>query len=232
MKNIIFTPIEGFPKEIVPIPAIKEIPQWYKDTDSYTSGIKKPNGNAHTSGTIKRCIPVLDAMTAGYILPLPADIYVSMKEVDGEITQWFEWANFDLIAFHPVEQAPLHPERKNYPFAKFNNPWSIRTPSGYSCLFVQPFHRDAPFTILPGIVDTDTYSAQVNFPMVINDPNFEGLIPKGIPMVQVIPFKRESWVMGLGDNEELAKATMVKNLLSSKFFDRYKNMFWHKKSFK
>jgi hypothetical protein len=171
-------------------------------------------------------------MTAGYILPLPADIYVSIKEVDGVVTQWFEWANFDLIAFHPVEQALLHPERKNYPCAKFNNPWSIKTPQGYSCLFVQPFHRDAPFTILPGIVDTDTYSAQVNFPMVINDPNFEGLIPKGIPMVQVIPFKRESWVMGFGDNEELAKATMVKNLLSSKFFDRYKNMFWHKKSFK
>jgi len=171
-------------------------------------------------------------MTAGYILPLPADIYVSKKEEDGAVRQWFEWASFDLISFHPVGQAPLHPEGKGYPFAKFNNPWSIKTPKGYSCLFVQPFHRDAPFTILPGIVDTDTYLTQVNFPMVINNPDFEGLIPKGTPMVQIIPFKRESWAMSLGDDKDLTEANMNKLLLSTKFFDRYKNMFWHKKSFK
>jgi len=211
-----------------PKPASRFIPDWYKNLDSYINGVKKPDGKGSTTGTIKKCIPVFDAITAGYIIELPADVFVSVRDSG----QWFEWADYGLVTFHPVAQAPMHPNGNSLPYPKWMNPWSIKTPKGYSVLFVQPFHRESVFTILPGIVDTDQYTPPVNFPFVINDPTFEGLIPKGTPIAQVIPFKRDSWNMELGSKKELETQAKITKKLQSKFFDRYKSMFWTKKEYK
>jgi hypothetical protein len=225
--KIIFTNTSGADLE-QPKPASKLVPDWYKNMESYIGGEKKPTGDAATTATVKRCMPVFDAITAGYIIESPADVWVSIKDEQ----QWFEWSDFGLISFHPIEQAPDHPAKKPFAYPKWANPWSIQTPKGYSTLFVQPFHRESVFTILPGIVDTDQYTAPVNFPFVINDPAFEGLIPKGTPIAQVIPFKRDSWTMELGDKKELEAQAKVSKKLQSKFFDRYKTMFWSKKEYK
>jgi hypothetical protein len=225
--KIIFTNTTGIDIE-QPQPASKFIPDWYKNMESYMGGKKKPIGDGKTSTTIKRCMPVFDAITAGYIITSPADVYVSIKEKQ----QYFEWSTLGLITFHPIEQAPEHPARKPHAYPKWNNPWAIKTPKGYSTLFTQPMHRESVFTILPGIVDTDTYSAPVNFPMVINDPNFEGLIPQGTPIAQVIPFKREDWQMDIGSEKELKEQLSITQKLQTKFFDRYKQMFWSRKEYK
>lgn len=225
--KIIFTNTAGVDIE-QPQPASKFVPDWYRNMESYVGNKKIPNGTGSTNVTIKRCMPVFDAIIAGYIITSPADVYVSIK--DGE--QFFEWSSLKLISFHPIEQAPEHPSRKPYAYPKWNNPWSIKTPKGYSTLFVQPMHRKSVFTILPGIVDTDTYTAPVNFPMVINDPNFEGLIPQGTPIAQVIPFKREGWQMEIGSIEELKEQHSITQKLQTKFFDRYKQMFWSRKEYK
>jgi hypothetical protein len=227
--NITFT--NTIPFEIdPPQPASKFIPEWYTNTDSYIGKNKKPDGNGGTTGTIKRCMPVFDAITAGYIISSPADVYVSL--VDGY--HYFEWASFNLISLHSLEQAIEHParNRQDVPVPKWENPWSIKTPKGYSTLFVQPFHRESVFTILPGIVDTDTYTAPINFPMIMNDPDFEGLIPKGTPIAQVIPFRRDTWHMSLGSDKELKEQHSIRSKLNSKFFDRYKTMFWNKKEYR
>ncbi len=99
-------------------------------------------------------------------------------------------------------------------------------------MFVPPMHRESLFTILPGIVDTDDYYSPVNFPFVVNDPEFEGMIPKGTPIAQVIPFKRESWTMQFGGEKEIKEESKNIKTLETKFFDRYKNMFWHRKEYK
>jgi hypothetical protein len=211
-----------------PQPASKFIPDWYKNMESYIGGEKKPNGSGLSQVTIKKCMPVFDAITAGYIITLPADVYVSIKDEK----QYFEWSSLGLVSFHPIEQAPEHPSRKPHAYPKWNNPWAIKTPKGYSTLFTQPMHRESVFTILPGIVDTDTYTAPVNFPMVINDPNFEGLIPQGTPIAQVIPFKREGWQMEIGSIEELKEQHSITQKLQTKFFDRYKQLFWSRKEYK
>ena len=225
--KITFTNTSGADLE-QPKPASRLVPDWYKNTESYVNKERKPLGDGSTSATIKRCVPVFDAITAGYIIESPADVFVSIK--DGG--QWFEWSDFGLIEFHPIEQAPEHPDKKPFAYPKWTNPWAIATPKGYSTLFVQPFHRESVFTILPGIVDTDQYTPSVNFPFVINDPAFEGLIPKGTPIAQVIPFKRDSWTMELGDKKDLEAQVKVSKKLRSKFFDRYKSMFWTKKEYK
>ena len=225
--KIIFTNTTGADLE-QPKPASRLMPDWCKNTQSYVNGAKKPSGDGGTTATIKKCVPVFDAITAGYIIESPADVFVSIK--DGG--QWFEWSDFGLISFHPIEQAPDHPARKQFAYPKWNNPWAISTPKGYSTLFVQPFHRESVFTILPGIVDTDQYTAPVNFPFVINDPAFEGLIPKGTPIAQAIPFKRDSWTINIGDIKNLKAQANVTKKLHSKFFDKYKSMFWARKEYK
>jgi len=57
------------------------------------------------------------------------------------------------------------------------NPFGVKTPKGYSCLFVDPMHGDAkPFKCLPAIVDTDEFTTPLNFPFFL-DKNFSGIIP-------------------------------------------------------
>jgi hypothetical protein len=93
-------------------------------------------------------------------------------------------------------------------------------------------HRESIFTILPGIVDTDQYNAPVNFPFVLNDVTYEGLIPAGTPMAQVIPFKRESWEMSLGTQEDLENQNKTTIRLRTRFFDSYKSQFRQPKEYK
>ena len=244
MKKIIFTNTTQYKALELPKPAYKYIADWYKETNSYTNNEKKPFGDGSSPATIKKCMPVFDAMTSGYIIESPADVYVHAEKIEYQNedesslkpilqkTQEFSWSLLNLISFHPLEQAPKHPYKKeDFRYPKWNNPWGIKTPRGYSTLFVQPFHRESVFTILPGIVDTDTYISPVNFPFVINDPSFDGLIPKGTPIAQVIPFKRDSWKASLGDKNDLENIFQNQMKLQAKFFDKYKNMFWEKKNY-
>ena len=71
-------------------------------------------------------------------------------------------------------------------------------------------NHDDRFSIIPGIVDTDTYNIEINFPFVVNGdkyPSLRSLIKRGTPIVQVIPFKREQWRMKMEsiDQEERLK---------------------------
>ena len=226
-----------------PEPAYKNVPQWYKDLNSYLGEEKKPSGDGKTTATIKRCMPVFDVINLGYILKSPADIFVSQIEVkddNGVVlgkSPYYEWAHFDLLSFHPVSQAVTHPYRKSLTeystFPKWENPWAIITPPGYSCLFVAPFHKESVFEIMPGIVDTDNYHNAVNFPFVLKDWSFEGIIPAGTEIAQVIPFKRDNFQMEISDKEEdlitLKKQWMR---LRSRFFDSYKSQWRVTKSYK
>jgi hypothetical protein len=142
------------------------------------------------------------------------------------------------IDVHPTRQlegSPLVNKNKNLPFYKILNPWKIKTPKGYSCLFVSPLNNsDDRFSIIPAIVDTDTFTNEINFPIVINGdkyPVLETIIKKGTPYVQIIPFKRDSWKMTikLRKQKEIQNARVFSNL---NVINNYKNKFWNKKLWK
>ena len=262
MVNILFTDTLKIPEQFFPKPATASVPSWYKNLDSYLSGEKKPNGQGKSTSSIKKCMPVFDSITSGYILYTYTDVYVSQKKIqyideehkaktgeeknltEKEIQQknlkktipFYEWPAYEPIQFHPVVQAPTHPIRGNLDnsmaYPKWINAWAIKTPKNYSCLFTQPMHRDSVFTIMDGIVDTDLYDAPVNFPFVLNNWEFEGLIPAGTPMAQVFPFKRESWNMQIGDNKDLENQLKTTMNLRTSFFDGYKNKFRQPKEYK
>lgn len=229
MKKIIFTNTAAVDNQYAPVPASAMVPDWYKQIDSYIGKEKKPDGAGGTTGTIKRCVPVFDAITGGYIIPTPMDVYVSQR--DG--APWYEWGAGTSIEFHPITQAPNHPNFNGASYPKWTNPWAIKTQPGYSVLFIQPMHRESVFTILPGIVDTDTYTSPVNFPFVLNDVKWEGMIPAGTPMAQVIPFKRDAFKMEVSDNQDnLKEQAQVTRKLRSRIFDSYRNQFWHRKEYR
>jgi hypothetical protein len=227
-KKITFTNIFGldfFP----PKPAVKEVPKWYKDTPEYIGDQGKKIINFdEIPQTIKKCIPVFDAITAGYILYTQVDVQVSVQDD----LPFFMWRDQGAISFHPIEQAPLHPAKNEGAYPKWNNPYAISTPPGYSVLFTQPMHRESVFTILDGIVDTDTYKAPVNFPFVLKDIKWEGIIPAGTPMAQVIPFKRESWEHEIGSDKERIEQDKVQRKTKALFFNSYKRQFWTSKQYR
>jgi hypothetical protein len=229
MNNIIFTNIFGF-NFFPPKPAIKEVPEWYKNTPEYVGEYGKkiidPNQTPHT---IKKCVPIFDAMTAGYILYTQVDVEVS--QVDD--SPYYNWPSQNAIAFHPIEQAPLHPKKNEEAYPKWMNPYAIKTPPGYSVLITPPMHNpNKIFTILEGVVDTDKYSSPINFPFILNNVKWEGIIEAGTPMAQVIPFKRESWKHSIGSEKDLIDANLVVAKLKSLLFNSYKKQFWSRKEYR
>lgn len=226
--DITFTDIIGVDSKYQPVPASRLLPDWYKDTNEYIDGERQIR-DGQTPHTVKKCIPVFDAMTAGYIISTYVDVQVTQQ--DG--LPYYQWPSLDAVSFHPVSQAPNHPDGNGAPYPKWSNPWAISTPPGYSCLFVPPMHNpNRIFTALPGIVDTDTYRSAVNFPFVLDHASWEGIIPAGTPIVQIIPFERQSWKMSLGDDRNRAEQQRVFTRLRSLWFNSYKRQFWSRKEYR
>jgi len=230
MNEIIFTLDESCPwvnEEYYPVPAAKLLPDWYKEMKGHYAESSKDAVEVQATQTMKRCMPVFDSIAAGYLIKTYTDVEVKMK--DG--FHQFKWAQES-----PIETITMHPEFqvKGYKSLslpvgapKIQSPWGIKTPKGYSCLFISPMHRPKiGITILEGVVDTDGYNASVQFPFLV-DEGFEGIIPAGTPVVQVIPFKREDWKIKIGDDKERKQNAMIHSLLRSVWINGYRNK-WRK----
>jgi hypothetical protein len=168
-----------------PYPAYKAVPEWFKSMplDNVTGGVLKR--------TVKNCVPFLDALTCGYIIPLATDIGLS---VDESGVLHFESRTIALFDIHRSNQFPGAPFA-NFPVVKISNPWLIRTPPGYSTLFLPVLNRfGIPLVPLAGLVETDTFYREVNFPSVLTiGPGTKLTLPRGTPLVQVIPIKRDEF---------------------------------------
>jgi len=224
-NKIKFVATDGNMKDIWPNPkpASRFIPDEYKKFKRFK------DDNLHHP-TVKTCVPFLDSLILGYIIPFDQDYLVDPVENDFSVTP----ANKnDSSEFHDKEQLPKEWQKiSGKKVGKFMNKWLIKTPPGYSCLFVQPMNRmEERFDIIPGVVDTDTYLNLINFPYFLKKRDEQFLFKRGEPMVQVIPFKRESWKMWSGFYYEKAHSKII-NILNNEWMDRYKKYFWSKKSFK
>jgi hypothetical protein len=171
-----------------PVASKQHLPDWFRKLPA----IDKSHVSVSDNGlTVKRCMPFLDAMITGWIIPLAAD--VRLEVTDGGRTVNAGW-EFDKVMVsnhnpHQVSGSPTDPR----PPCKFHNYWTIATPPGWSCLFVPLLNRRQPlFEVFAGIVDTDTYQSLIHFPFVATAPDGVHTLEKGTPLVQVIPFQRQS----------------------------------------
>ena len=238
--KIKFTSIfDDIPQEFYPKPASYYLPNWYKETNSYFEN----KLNTHTNipqKTIKKCIPIYDSITSGYIIVSAIDINVVASD---QGFSYFEWPNkfnyinnkreSDPIQFHDFDQVKNYPNlSKEERVAKFINPWGIQTPKGYSVFITNPVHRELPFEIFPAIVDTDTNHAPIHFPFLLKEKRWSGVIPSGTPIAQVIPFKRDSWEYSIGKDEDQKRSLQQVFYFMSSYKNAYKKGLWSKKEFK
>lgn len=146
--------------------------------------------------TVKQCPPFVDAMTHGFVFTLPCDVSVS----EG-VFSW-DWP-LPEPASHMHPRAPLSfhapAQVTGSPFhsadrviVKFNSFWTVELPEGWSLFAMPPANRsDLPFRALCGLVDADRYhDVGILFPAVWTDPEFEGVLPRGMPLVQCFPVAR------------------------------------------
>lgn len=213
-----------------PFPAKEKMPDWLKDLPRYINKTEEVLSKGFIPSTIKNSVPVLDSIEAGYLIPVPCDVWMDNR---GENNLTFQWANDQLaVVSQQVKEThnklPVPYGYYSYAF-KWLNPWIVKTPPGWSCYFTHPtYHTDLPFQTMPQVVDTDRYPTPVNLSFFIKK-GFDGLIPMGTPMVQIIPFKRDPFVASFSHDDGKYKNLWSK--AKSVFFNRYARFFHSPKSY-
>lgn len=236
-QNIIFkTDIIGLEK-VAPVKPTKHfLPFWFKDMVDAHEKPANPDGppnrfgkkgdilKKYHQGTVKRCPAIVDLLSEGFIIPMWCDFLIQRNKTLLE----YDNKNFPYgIDFHVKEQIYNWPLKKtDFPEGvKFNNPWRIYTPPGYSVLFTQPTYQfEKRFTVLPGIVETDKYH-HINFPTIWHTTK-DAIIDRGTPFIQVIPFKRDSWNLDVDqmNDKDLKEDKIEKFILSTKFKNAYRSI--------
>lgn len=230
IKNIFKKPvleyesISSMPIKKLIVSAKNLIPEWYKKIPNYDM----PKGKK----TAKLCIPFLDSFLTGYMVTLPYDIYITTENG----LPFVHWSN-DMPNTVAVRVRENPADLNLVPFNHYpiefvwttNVAWTI--PKGYSALFTHPLNRhDLPFTTISAVIDGGlVLSPTNNVPFYIKN-GFEGLIPQGTPIAQIIPFRQENWKSK--NKIGLAKIGQTHNDLSLLLFKGwYKKTFWVKKQY-
>jgi len=228
-----------------PEPARKCIPEWYKNASTVPPGHKeKPSAKEMQinpdiqASTIKRCMPVHDYITTGYVIKNFLDISLTQQTDEENNETVYPYHNTRLmrpfVEKHKKGQHPGVPIEKEV--LKLSGVWGIKTPPGYSCFFYQPFYHalDCDYYFLPSIVDTDTYHNPVSLPFILKDidksSQKEIFIPCGKPMISVYPFKRDDWSMSIAQDDLTNDKSRVQIL--TQLYHVYTRFFHKKKTFK
>ena len=237
-----------------PVPMSKIIPEWYKkmpvggeDLSRKTPAYSK-NGDLVLKPNIKSCVPILDYLTSGYTILTSQDIAVEAKVIGDEPLVSFNWKEepnmlppfkggivgwTSPMGSHPrfqIKGSPLEKELIQDQIFKYNSPWKIHTPKGYSCLFLPIEYQECPFHALPAIVDTDEQHV-VAYPFRFRGKEGAYTIPIGTPVVQVIPFKRENWTSKVTEwTEDEHWAFRINNW--AYIYRMYKKLFHKRKVFR
>ena len=214
--------------EEYPVPSSTVLPEWFKDVPTQSHRDARVLGS-RIALNMKSCVPFLDSLTSGYIKRLSTDVIIRNR--DGVIEYYYPG--------HPVmaDREETHLPRING-FIHHEFIWNTyvwpKTPPGYSCIITHPFNRyDLPFITMTGIVDTDRFGALDgggNLPFMLRE-GFDGIIPAGTPIYQIIPLKRDEWEHDTGVTPQ-EQAEDIRAKLRRHFSGAYKRYFWTRKTYR
>ena len=206
----------------------KVLPTWYKKTLPWKNN--KIQLVPKSTQTFKKCVPFLDSMLLGYAITLPADILIDQNAP--ELISW--GCAFEVAGARLDNNNELLPVPEGFLPIEFvwRDPGSFKVPKGYSAIITHPFNRyELPFLTLTGVIDGEfVMAAGGNLPFWLRK-DYNGIIPKGTPIAQVIPFKRESWQ--LEEDESVVKEGYLNMMKTnaSILTGWYKNEIWQKKTY-
>lgn len=200
-----------------PVPAVKMMPKWFKQCPT---NIDNRDHFGARGQSAKKCMPLLDAMSIGFIIPLWGDFNMRTNKT-GSIIEASDPPLGKIIEYHSKDQlggttSPTYPGDA----VKFINHWVVKTAPGYSTLFIPPINHIEPrFTCLGGFVDTDKYPKEVNFPAIWHAKDYDDIVKAGTPLVVAIPIKRSQLpalanVRLMSDDEEQFNLDLAKKLNS------------------
>ena len=175
------------------------------------------------------CMPFFDALTAGYHYVLEDDVYVDLDKEGKPIISWK--GQVMMVDKRPTIELPV-PDNCHPIHYGWRMNWFYETPPGYSVLITHPMNRyDLPFYTMSGIVESDIWGLPV-FTAFFLKRNFIGVIPKGTPIFQIIPIKRESWESECVETEEtFERHQFAAENRRSRLYGYYKETAWRKKMF-
>ena len=175
-------------------PARKFVPDWYKKIPKWNNNQVFSPEHKGFNNTIKQCVPFLQSFTTGYMITLAFDIYVT--EIDGQPCITWQFNNPDYVPSvrSVAEHKDLVPSGHYEVEFTWRAPVAYGVSPGYSFFLTHPINRyDLPFTTMSGFIDGGfVMKAGGNVPFYIKK-GFEGIIPQGTPIAQIIPFRREDW---------------------------------------
>jgi hypothetical protein len=209
------------------------IPEWYRKIPLY---VNEENEDDKLP-SVKHCFPFIEAVTAGYLL-LTDEEYVIKQAPEGMLVTTS--SGTDL---HPRYKTQNSEPPRPHGYYSLKFPWqvklSIEIPEGYSCLFTQPLNRfDLPFFSYSAIIDGHYIMPPGIIAFSIRE-DFEGVIPIGTPFIQIIPFKKEEFILQRKDGliqstqenfNEIRKDVVKEQWRAQK--ENYRKNHWKKKSYK
>tara|TARA_X000000950_G_scaffold162700_1_gene198910 strand:- start:2719 stop:3435 length:717 start_codon:yes stop_codon:yes gene_type:complete len=222
--------IQPYPK-----PARSVMPEWYSEAPLYYSfGSKDDRLKMTDEGknmTFKKCIPLIDGLKSGYIVELRKDLIVQDNQ-DGQFD--IQWNSDDLVITVHNSASNLVEAPYGYNTQVINYIWNtiIKTPKGYSCLITHPLgFNDTALRMIPAVVDSDKEVLNFHLPMWLKK-DFIGIIKKGTPIAQIIPFKRDNWTAKNSFLKEGEYEVLAENGFNATMQNHYRDTSWSKKRFK
>ena len=226
--------VDVFPS---PEPSTKHIPEWYKKQPAYFNNDKGVyNGTQRL--TVKKCTAFFDVISSGYMFLCPIDIAVdtTVEPPIFDIHPQFKNLKTPMISAHTAEQVshyPINKDKELDTILRINMVWVVSTSPGTSCFFIDPQHKDkSPLKAISAIIDTDEFYSDGLFSFVV-EKGFKGVIKKGTPLIQIIPFERKTWEHKVNtdfDPNDILRHQRYK--VRSVFNGGYKKYFWKKKEYK
>jgi hypothetical protein len=212
-------------------PSKNFIPDWFKQGTRFGKGLDAKNINVlPMPAGFKLCAAFTDGMMSGYIMPLPVDIAIKQTEAGPSIT----WSSETIspVGFRPTDNNETLPTPMGCSPLHFV--WltqhAFKIPKGYSALLSHPYNRfDLPFYTLTGVVDGEFNVFGGNIPVFFSN-TFEGIIPAGTPMMQILLFKTENWISEI-DNSIYEQSQISKRKSVNSSWGWYKNNIWRKKTY-
>jgi hypothetical protein len=116
--------------------------------------------------------------------------------MDGEGFSWECPDSFELDS-HQRGQYERMPNPGFPTVIKFVSPWFCRTAPGYSIRMLPLFyHFDQLWRALPGVIQSDVvHVTHVN--VLFEFSKGQIVLPRGTPLVQIVPFRRERYDLDL-----------------------------------
>jgi hypothetical protein len=217
-----------------PFPASKALPQWWKDATPYIKSPDNPDGkkiilfNRESNASFKKCVPMLDSLSSGYIFTLQSDVLVEIENNQPKLSWRVKDEVFGVHSGQEVE-VPIGYHNQSF---KYINYWIPKLPKGYSALIVPCFgYPNNIFKVIPAVIDYDKTTHPLFPPGFIRN-DFTGILEKGTPMFQLIPFKRNNWNSKFSFLEQGQPEINLDRDVKSTIVNNYIKNFWEKKSYK